>query len=199
MGSKLKSYLLERSLSLRTLSEMSNIDSATLSRIINGKRRATPAHIQKIAQVLQISNAEMYIAAGYEIEHQPSTLEAAIEEIQEELKFVKAYNKDFTTNDIETHLQQYEQYAQTDEGKETVSNHFKAKLKKLGSIGPFITDLENMYQKFNHKQGTPHQIVMMGAALIYFITAVDCIPDYIFPIGYIDDAIAIKLVVNGLK
>ncbi|MEM5594999.1 YkvA family protein [Niallia circulans] len=33
----------------------------------------------------------------------------------------------------------------------------------------------------------------MGAALIYFIISVDVIPDYIFPIGYLDDAVAIKI------
>lgn len=38
----------------------------------------------------------------------------------------------------------------------------------------------------------------MGSALIYFILSVDVIPDYIFPIGYLDDAVAVQLVLNAL-
>jgi uncharacterized membrane protein YkvA (DUF1232 family) len=38
----------------------------------------------------------------------------------------------------------------------------------------------------------------MGSALLYFILPVDVIPDYIFPIGYLDDAIAVQLVLGWL-
>ena len=40
------------------------------------------------------------------------------------------------------------------------------------------------------------ELAVIGSALIYFIISVDIIPDYIFPIGYLDDAIAVKLVLN---
>jgi len=30
---------------------------------------------------------------------------------------------------------------------------------------------------------------VLGSGLLYFISAVDIIPDYLFPIGYVDDAI----------
>ncbi len=39
----------------------------------------------------------------------------------------------------------------------------------------------------------------MGGALLYFIVSVDVIPDYIFPIGYIDDAAAVQFVFNQLS
>ncbi|MEH7609111.1 DUF1232 domain-containing protein [Priestia megaterium] len=33
---------------------------------------------------------------------------------------------------------------------------------------------------------------------MYFILPTDIIPDYVFPIGYLDDAIAVQLVMNQL-
>nr|WP_275949849.1 DUF1232 domain-containing protein [Oceanobacillus jordanicus] len=38
----------------------------------------------------------------------------------------------------------------------------------------------------------------MGGALLYFVLTLDLIPDYLFPIGYIDDAIAVQLTVSML-
>lgn len=39
----------------------------------------------------------------------------------------------------------------------------------------------------------------MGGALLYFILPVDVIPDYIFPIGYLDDEFVVKLVLDLLS
>ena len=68
----LKELLKERSLSMRKLSELTEIDTATISRIINGKRKATPEHLQKFANSLSVSIAELFVAAGYDIEQKPA-------------------------------------------------------------------------------------------------------------------------------
>ncbi|WP_343770096.1 YkvA family protein [Oceanobacillus oncorhynchi] len=39
----------------------------------------------------------------------------------------------------------------------------------------------------------------MGGVLLYFITPVDVVPDYIFPIGYMDDAIAVQIALKKLS
>ena len=44
LGLYLKKMLQEHSLSMRKFSELTDIDTATISRIINGKRKANPAH-----------------------------------------------------------------------------------------------------------------------------------------------------------
>lgn len=63
----------------------------------------------------------------------------------------------------------------------------------MDSVGPFINHLKGFYHKFERKTGTRYQLVIMGSALLYFIIPMDVIPDYIFPIGYVDDALAVKL------
>lgn len=40
---------------------------------------------------------------------------------------------------------------------------------------------------------------ILGSALLYYILATDVIPDYMFPIGYLDDAIAVQIALNRLK
>jgi uncharacterized membrane protein YkvA (DUF1232 family) len=56
-----------------------------------------------------------------------------------------------------------------------------------------------MYTKYLSKKGTTRELALIGSALIYFILPVDVIPDYIFPIGYIDDTIAVQIVTNLLS
>lgn len=55
-----------------------------------------------------------------------------------------------------------------------------------------------MYCSFMSGRGTSRELMLMGGALLYFIMPVDLIPDYIFPIGYIDDAAAVQVVLNQL-
>ena len=52
LGLLLKELLKKQSLSMRKLSEFTTIDTATISRIINGKRKAKPEHLQKLPTVL---------------------------------------------------------------------------------------------------------------------------------------------------
>ena len=56
-----------------------------------------------------------------------------------------------------------------------------------------------MFERFRSKNGTSAELVVMGSVLIYFIISVDVIPDYTFPLGYLDDAIAVKLALNLLS
>lgn len=39
----------------------------------------------------------------------------------------------------------------------------------------------------------------MGAVLIYFISTADVVSDYLFPVEYLDDAIAVQVVRNLLS
>lgn len=96
-------------------------------------------------------------------------------------------------------LVNYKQYAQTEEGRKSIIGNFEAKLQKVDGIGPFIGHLKQMYEKFRHEKCTFVESALMGSALFYFILPVDVIPDYLFPISYLDDAVAVSIVLNQLS
>ncbi|MBS4214560.1 helix-turn-helix domain-containing protein [Neobacillus rhizophilus] len=202
LGLLLKKLLKERSLSMRKLSELTGIDTATISRIINGKRKAQPEHLQKFADYLGVPISELFIAAGFAVEEkkeiQQSDITMSVESIQKLLEASNLIDSEFSIASVERQLANYEQYAQTEEGKESILKSFGEKLKKIGSLGPFISQLKDMFERFRLNKGTPRELAIAGSALIYFIVSVDVIPDYIFPVGYIDDAMAIQLVANLL-
>ena len=56
-----------------------------------------------------------------------------------------------------------------------------------------------MYERFSLKKGTPKEIALVGGGLLYFILSLDLIPHYFFPIGYLDDAMAVQIVLNFFK
>lgn len=203
LGILLKETLREHSLSLRKFSEITSIDTATISRIINGKRKATPEHLQKFADCLGVPATDLFVAAGYPIngrtEHSISDIHSSIDSIQKILESSGLYNTAFSIENVNQQLMSYQQYSQTEEGQKSILSGFEKKLRNTGSIGPFINQLKEMFEKFRSKKGTPSELAIIGSALIYFIISVDVIPDYIFPIGYLDDAIAVKLTLTLLS
>lgn len=201
----LKKLLKQRSMSMRNLSEYTKIDAATISRIINGKRKATPEHLRKIAKCLEISATDLFVAAGYfeepiNTKKEPSDdLLSSIDTIQKILESANLLDNKFSLDRVKNQLAKYEEFSMTLEGRENILKCFKKKLQKVGSIGPFITQLKEMYKKFRLKKGTPYQLAIIGGALLYFIVPVDVIPDFVFPIGYLDDALAVQLVLASLS
>lgn len=201
-GLQLRKLLNERSLSMRKFSALTEIDTATISRIINGKRKANFQHLQKFADCLEVPLIELLEVAGYEIEQKSKKTQTAIdtsfEAIQGFLESSNLYDDDLSIERVEQELENYRQYAQTDEGKKTILKDFEEKLKRVGSIGPHITKLKELFTIFRFGKANPSELVLIGSALLYFIIPIDVIPDYIFAVGYLDDAIAVKLVINSL-
>jgi uncharacterized membrane protein YkvA (DUF1232 family)/plasmid maintenance system antidote protein VapI len=204
LGPLLKDLLKQKSLSMRKLSALTGIDTATISRIINGKRRATPDHLQKFADCLDVQTATLFSAAGYLHDQKQEKVNEndiyrSAESVQIILESTDLVNKKFTIESVEDELLAYQQFSQTEEGKELILNGFEEKVKKLGSVGPFVSQLQTMFDKFRSMKASPQHLAVVGSALLYFIVPVDVIPDYILPVGYLDDAIAIKLVLVGFK
>ncbi len=198
IGLRLKGLLKERSLSMRKLSQITGIDTAIISKIINGKRKATPEHLQQFAVHLGVPIIDLYEAAGYLVDRKQSYRNDSISDIQVILESIDLVDKEFRLEDVKKELEKYEQFSQTEEGAETILNKFEKKVEKVGSIGPIIQYLKKMYESFSQKSGSKMELTLMGGALLYFIAAVDCIPDYLFAVGYIDDALVINWVMNGL-
>lgn len=197
----LKEQLQIRSLSLRELSTQTEIDKATLSRIMNGKRKPTLNHLQRLSDALHISLDHLLATAGFSIKNERvhgNTFIQAVEEIERTLKDHDVYDGKFSENELKQKLNEYETYSQSDEGKETISAYFEKKIDTISGVGPFLDQLKSMYSSFMSRRGTSRELMLMGGALLYFIMPVDLIPDYIFPIGYIDDAAAVQVVLNQL-
>jgi len=204
LGLLLRELLKERSLSMRKFSELTGIDTATISRIINGKRNATPQHLEKFADCLDVPLINLFEAAGYAIEQrqevseQDSDIHKSVDAIQSLLKSSNVYDDEFSVSHVEQKLESYGLYAQTEEGKNSIHKDFDEKIKSVGSIGPFISKLKELYEKFSLGKGTLFELTVIGSTLLYFIIPVDVIPDYLFPIGYLDDAIAVQLTTKTL-
>ncbi|MGE7945451.1 DUF1232 domain-containing protein [Lysinibacillus sp. NPDC093688] len=204
LGLLLRELLKERSLSMRKFSELTGIDTATISRIINGKRKATPQHLENFADCLSVPLINLFEAAGYPIEHRQeepepdSDIHTSVDSIQAFLKSSNVYDDEFSVANVEQKLESYGFYAQTDEGKNSILKDFDEKIKSVGSIGPFISKLKELYEKFTLGKGTIFELTVIGSTLLYFIIPVDVIPDYLFPIGYLDDAIAVQLTTKAL-
>ncbi|MBP3950111.1 helix-turn-helix domain-containing protein [Bacillus suaedae] len=199
LGLLLKGLLKEQSLSMRKLSQITGIDPAVISKIINGKRKATPDHLEKFAEQLPISITKLYKASGYPVDRKQSDLSESVDHIHLLLETSNFVDREFRVEEVKNELTKYQHLALKEEGTQMVLGQFEEKMEKVGSVGPFIHHLKNMYERFSKKNGSKRELALMGGALLYFIVAVDCIPDYLFPVGYIDDAFVINLVLNGLS
>lgn len=202
-GRRLKELLDERGISLRQFSSETGIDKATVSRIIHGKRKANIGHINTFAGHLGIPINELLHAAGYSVNtEQPadtSDISLSADEIYHTLTETNFYNNDFSVDEVRQQLKQYGQYAKSEEGREEILEQFEKKIKKVSGAGPFIEHLKEFYAHFTEGKAANYKLCIMGSALLYFIIPVDVIPDYVFPMGYIDDALAVKIALKMLS
>ena len=173
---------------MRKLSALSGIDTSTISRIVNGKQRANMKHIQSFARCLNVSIEKLLIADGYDIDILK----------QELLKFSNLLDYNYDLCKIEDELEKYKKYAATKEGKNIIYKNFKEKIDAVNGSGLFVDELKQMYEKFCNDTSPEEIRILLGSGLLYFILSIDIIPDYVFPFGYLDDVIAIKLVLHHI-
>ena len=81
----------------------------------------------------------------------------------------------------------------TEEGKEMIIEKFPDKRRQIVGAGPFMEELDEIYSRFSHADISMEERSILGSVLLYFVLATDVIPDYIFPIGYLDDALAVQI------
>jgi uncharacterized membrane protein YkvA (DUF1232 family) len=201
LGLLIKSLLEKHSLSMRKLSTLTGIDTATISRIVNGKQQAKLNHLKQFACHFNIPIEKLIEAAGFEVgrhrEDNHLDIHYSVDTIQEVLG--NLFDQQFTTARVEQELDKYEQYAQTKEGHQIIYRDFKTKVEQVSGAGPFIEQLKHMHTEYCNDTTTTAKRVVLGSALLYFILSADIIPDYVFPIGYLDDAMAVQIVLNRLS
>lgn len=202
IGELIKMLLKQRSLTMRKLSQLTGMDIATISRIVSGKQQPKLSHLKLFSIHLDISIEKLAgisdHISGDTNENSSSYLDS-IEAIHETLGTSHLFDTKFTIADIEMELAKYEQYAQTEEGQRLISQDFNSKINQINAIGPFIEHLKIMYTRYWDDQTSIFDRFLIGSALLYFILSADVIPDYLFPIGYLDDAIAVQLVLKRLN
>lgn len=136
-GVFLSKILQERNLSIRKLSKLCGIDHATISKIMNGKRKINLKHLEKFSMGLDIELPTLIKAAGYNMatkEEKASDIQVALEKIQQLIESSNLYHENFTLEKMEQEIVNYKIYSQTDEGKNTIFNQFNEKLKKQAEL-----------------------------------------------------------------
>jgi uncharacterized membrane protein YkvA (DUF1232 family)/DNA-binding Xre family transcriptional regulator len=192
-----KTLLRERSMSMRQLAESTGIHVATISRMVTGKQRVNPEYLYKIAGCLSVPPKMLFTAAGFEVDTGTMAWRKVScpsgEIMQEILDHLDVRAQCLSKREIEQELVKYEIYAKTAEGQALIAEKFPDKRKQIVGIGPFVEDLDILYQRFSESDISAEERWVLGGGLLYFVSATDVIPDYLFPIGYLDDALAIQI------
>ena len=100
-----------------------------------------------------------------------------------------------------------EEYARDPEKAKKLVNEAMKKAKgknkgPLGEVWRYLTALMRLTRAYFNKSYTdvPWQTIVLAiAALIYFVSPIDLIPDFIPGVGYLDDAGVISFVVASIK
>ncbi|PIC63809.1 DNA-binding protein [Sporosarcina sp. P13] len=193
IGQLLRTTLDEHSLSMRKLSELTDIDTATISRIINDKRKATLDHLEKFSSVLAIPLAKLLEASGYSVGLAKHSTVAFDQTIQQLVNTSELLSANISLSQVESQLVEYEDYVQTTEGKQKVLYEFTEKLESAGGVGPLADQMKKLFNRFKTQNGNTRELAIIGSALLYFIVPIDVIPDYLFAVGYLDDAVAVQI------
>jgi transcriptional regulator with XRE-family HTH domain len=200
LGILIKSSMLKQGISLRQLSKMTGISAASLSKIINNKQSAGLRHIRQLSKHLNIPVEHLLFSVGIELS-KPQELNAETHFL---LDIIKKHLQSFgihvhsIVEDIRNELNKYEHYAQTDEGREIILQQFMPKLATVKGSGLVIEQLKSFYQSYCSESTEDTERAAIGSVLLYFALSPDVIPDYAFPLGYLDDAIAVNLVADRL-
>ncbi|WP_434290732.1 helix-turn-helix domain-containing protein [Clostridium botulinum] len=196
LGTLLKTYMAQNSMSIRQLSKLSGISSATISRIINEKQDANLQHLQAFSKYLNIPMDKLLLSIGIELV--PCDYMFLLDTLQD---MAKDFNINIytITMEISEELDKYEQYAKTDEGKKVIYDNFTSKISSTNGVGSLIDKLNRLYKKFCSENIDADKQAIIGSGLLYFLLSTDVIPDYLFPIGYLDDAIAVNIVMKRLS
>lgn len=201
-GSYLKKLLIKNNLSMTKLSKETGIDKATISRIANNKQTPNNNHLKKLSTALNVSLEELFsIVNGVNIDTSNSSDQNSSTNFSDNetiLNFSNLLDTSLLSQQVEKELVKYQQLMDTNEGKLLITNDFNTKINSISQSGPFVATLKSLYTRFCSSDISKKEFILIGAVLLYFILPIDIIPDFIFPIGFIDDMIAVSLVLPAI-
>lgn len=191
-----KALLRQRSMSMRQLAAATGISVSTISKMIAGKQRVNLDYLRRMAEVLRVPAGTLIEAAGLPLAHdarEPGQNQP-VEIVNEFLRYLGLEKLQFVRGDIERELDKYEAYARTEEGMQLIAEKYQQKRGQIQGVGEFVSDLDAMYDRFSQEDTPEQEKAILASGLLYFLLATDAIPDYLFPVGYLDDAIAMQII-----
>lgn len=208
IGGFLQQKWMERDYTLRHFADLTGVDKATISRILNGKRKPTLDHLKVFAKVLETPLTDLLAAEEMtvnlpkaakrsmqkKVEQKPE-----MDEMKHMLELVKMQDGSITIDRISAELDHCAVFAETEEGHEMVEASFSSKVKHFGNAGSHLLLLKKWHKSYEQASGSKKELAIMGGALLYFIMPLDLLHDYLFAIGYLDDCLAIQLANSRLE
>jgi transcriptional regulator with XRE-family HTH domain len=180
-GPFLQAELNKRGWSYSDLARHAGLHISLVSRLARGQRRPTVNALQRCATALALPLSDLLIAAG----------------LWEEAVAVHE-------GDEAQALQKYVQYARTKEGEDEIDARLPEKLARVRSLpdgsGKLALLLDWVMQLLSRfRQASGAERALIGGALLYFISPVDLVPDFIPVSGLLDDLAVVVLVLGMLS
>jgi uncharacterized membrane protein YkvA (DUF1232 family) len=100
------------------------------------------------------------------------------------------------------------QYAKNPDKLRDLSREARKKAESAGSGGPLKDFWESLtaflrliraYAKGEFREVPWQKLVLIVASILYFLTPIDVIPDFVVGLGYLDDAAVIAWVVSAVR
>jgi len=124
---------------------------------------------------------------------------------------MEEFNKDHDISETEEHeymeealnelnelSSDYDSHEKYEEGKEFVEENFWAKLERVGTKLSFIKDIKALFNYMLNSDVPWYRKSIVVGALIYFISPIDSVPDFIPFAGYLDDLGVVTAVLKFL-
>ncbi|WP_245629634.1 helix-turn-helix domain-containing protein [Alicyclobacillus sendaiensis] len=183
-------------MSMRQLATATGISVSTISKMIAGKQRVNLDYLRRIADVLGVPAIALAEAAGLTLNNASTGFSERDDHssMNALLEYLGIENWSALRGEIERELEKYEAYAQTDEGQQLIAEKYPIKRGQIQGVGDFLHDLDEIYDQFTRPDTPEDERWILASGILYFLLATDAIPDYLFPTGYLDDAIAMQMV-----
>jgi uncharacterized membrane protein YkvA (DUF1232 family) len=107
-------------------------------------------------------------------------------------------NEDFNNIDPEQLASEYDTLDKVEEGEKYVDEKLWQKVERVGKKISFKKDIIALYNYFKDDSVSWYRKTIVVAALIYFISPIDTIPDLAPLFGYLDDFGVITAVLSFL-
>ena len=121
------------------------------------------------------------------------------------MKTKKEYSERKLKKALDENKEKAKAFLNDDDKMETLFQDFEKRLKLIPKIGKRASDiavllsLVRAYIKKQYTDVSPSTIMLAVAGLIYVVTPVDLIPDYILGPGLLDDAAVIGIVLQAIQ
>jgi transcriptional regulator with XRE-family HTH domain len=177
----------ERKLSLRALARAAGVSHSSVSRLLRGRSRATAEILVALAPALGVPPEALLAAAGIAAADSSGVLATlrglGIEPVPPEL-----------VQRVRAEMDRLREHAGTEAARAHVLRDLEPKLAALGAGGPVVDRLRTLGRIYlSDGSVTEAARLAAGSGVLYFLQAIDAIDDFMWPIGYLDDAVAVAL------